>query len=94
MGLSHRWLKTISRRKQRRRLLGDGRKLGDAEFGFKTGPYFRDHVELPFFRHHLKGGKDPGLPEALVFGKPFKLGPGEGGNIQSAGVRGRRSLSR
>lgn len=58
---------------------GDGRELGDAEFGFKTGEWYVENVELPFFRHFLKGkdgtegaggaGRDagPGLPEALMF---------------------------
>ncbi len=45
----------------------DGRKLGEADFGFETSAYYRDHVELPFFRHYLKGAEDPHLPEALVF---------------------------
>jgi putative CocE/NonD family hydrolase len=46
---------------------GEGMKLGDAEFGFKTGEYFRDKVELPFFNHFLKDEDDPGLPEAMMF---------------------------
>jgi putative CocE/NonD family hydrolase len=46
---------------------GEGMKLGDAEFGFKTGEYFRDKVELPFFNHFLKDENDPGLPEAMMF---------------------------
>jgi len=45
----------------------DGRSLGDADFGFGTSEYFLDQVELPFFRHFLKEGADPHLPEALVF---------------------------
>jgi putative CocE/NonD family hydrolase len=46
---------------------GEGMKLGDAEFGFKTGEYFRDKVELPFFNHFLKDEDDPELPEAMMF---------------------------
>lgn len=60
---------------------GDGRALGDADFGFATGEWYVEHVELPFFRHFLKGeggqGKggsakkagaaEAGLPEALMF---------------------------
>jgi putative CocE/NonD family hydrolase len=45
----------------------DGDRLGDAEFGFKTSEYYREHVEFPFFLHHLDDGPDPGLPEALAF---------------------------
>lgn len=43
-----------------------GDKLGDAEFGFATSQVFQD-LELAFFKHHLKGGPDPELPEAFVF---------------------------
>jgi hypothetical protein len=45
---------------------GDTSALGDVEFGFQTGePY--QALELAFFKHHLKGGEKPALPEALVF---------------------------
>ena len=44
-----------------------GDRLGQAWFGFDTGAWYREHVELPFFVHHLKGGADPALPEALIF---------------------------
>lgn len=45
----------------------NGDSLGEADFGFATAQWYRDHVDLAFFKHHLKGGKDPELPEALVF---------------------------
>ncbi|HEX6911403.1 MAG TPA: CocE/NonD family hydrolase [Longimicrobium sp.] len=45
---------------------GPADRLGDIRFGV-TGPFFRDSVFLPFFRHHLEGTPDPGLPEALAF---------------------------
>ncbi len=45
----------------------DGSSLGEAEFGFETAPWYQREVALPFFRHFLKGGEDPHLPEALVF---------------------------
>jgi putative CocE/NonD family hydrolase len=45
----------------------DGDRLGDARFGASTAAFFREQVEAPFFRHHLKGAADPGLPKALVF---------------------------
>ena len=45
---------------------GKGEKLGDAEFGFETSKTLQD-LELAFFKHHLKGGPDPEIPEALVF---------------------------
>jgi hypothetical protein len=46
---------------------GDGDRLGDVTFGAKSGPFYREHIELPFFQFHLKGTGDPKLPEAYVF---------------------------
>lgn len=46
---------------------GAGRSLGEADFGFATGEYYLEEVELPFFRHFLKGEGEPRLPEALTF---------------------------
>jgi predicted acyl esterase len=45
---------------------GGGDKVADAQFGFKTADGFRALL-LAFFKHHLKTGPDPKLPEALVF---------------------------
>ena len=45
---------------------GKGDRLGDAEFGFATSETFQP-LQLEFFKHHLKGGDDPALPEAYVF---------------------------
>ncbi|HEX8441466.1 CocE/NonD family hydrolase [Archangium sp.] len=44
----------------------DGSALGDVEFGFQTSNLYQE-LELAFFKHHLKGGEKPDLPEALVF---------------------------
>lgn len=44
-----------------------GDHLGTAYFGSNTADFFRKEIELPFFRHHLKEGVDPSLPEAYVF---------------------------
>ncbi len=44
-----------------------GHKLGDITFGGDTAEFFRDEIELPFFRHYLKGAVDPELPLAYVF---------------------------
>ena len=44
-----------------------GDHLGSAYFGSNTADFFREQIELPFFKHHLKGGPDPKLPEAYVF---------------------------
>ncbi|HEY8506169.1 MAG TPA: CocE/NonD family hydrolase [Gemmataceae bacterium] len=46
---------------------GDGDQLGDVRFNVKTSPWFQEHVEFPFFRHHLKGEGELNLPKALVF---------------------------
>lgn len=48
-------------------LRGDGRRLGDADFGSATGAEFRRDILLPFFAHHLKDGPAPGIAEATVF---------------------------
>ena len=45
----------------------DGLKLGHVNFRAKTAEFFRQQIELPFFNHHLKDGKNPELPEAFVF---------------------------
>ena len=45
---------------------GPGDKLGDGEFGFPTGPSLVE-LMVAFFKHHLKGGPAPDLPEARVF---------------------------
>ena len=46
---------------------GDGNTLGNLDFGSKTGDYFREQIELPFFAFHLKGKKADAYPKAWVF---------------------------
>ncbi|HEY5441651.1 MAG TPA: CocE/NonD family hydrolase [Gemmatimonadaceae bacterium] len=46
---------------------GDGNVLGNLQWKYKTGPFYRDSVEYPFFAHHLAGAPDPKLPGVLVF---------------------------
>lgn len=46
---------------------GDGDKLGDLNFGAKTGEQYKETIEFPFFEHHLKGKDDPKLSKAMVF---------------------------
>jgi putative CocE/NonD family hydrolase len=46
---------------------GDGLSLGDVSFNAKTAEFYREHIELPFFEHHLKGKKPVSEPEAWVF---------------------------
>lgn len=52
----------------------DGDKLGNLDFGSKTGEFFRDNIELPFFVYHLKGrgdglktSKEATIPKAWLF---------------------------
>ncbi len=46
---------------------GDGDKLGDIHFRAKTSEYYREKIELPFFRHFLKGDTNYIATEAHVF---------------------------
>ena len=43
---------------------GDGDALGAVRFASKTGEFFRDSIQFPFFEYHLKG--DPGSDPLLV----------------------------
>ena len=45
----------------------DGRKLGDVNFRVKTGVEYREKIELPFFRHYLKGDTNFTPTEARMF---------------------------
>ena len=45
----------------------DGEKLGMVPFRSKTAEFFRQEIELPFFRKLLKGDGVLDLPEAFVF---------------------------
>ena len=45
----------------------DGSALGNVQFGSKTAVFYRENIELPFFKYWLKGAADPKLPEAYVF---------------------------
>ena len=44
-----------------------GEALGDVTSGQKTGEYFREHIEFPFFQHYLKDKGEEKLPGAYVF---------------------------
>ncbi len=45
---------------------GSGDKLGNLNFGVKTGEYFREQIQFPFFMHFLKDKKIE-IPEASMF---------------------------
>ncbi len=45
----------------------NGNKLGDLSFNTDTAVFFRDQLELPFFRHYLKDAPDAKLSKAVVF---------------------------
>lgn len=44
-----------------------GDALGDIRFGSDTSTHYQQHIELPFFEHHLKDLAAAPLPEASVF---------------------------
>ncbi len=46
---------------------GNGDSYQVIKFEKKTGPYYREQIEYPFFAHHLKDAPDPELPTATVF---------------------------
>jgi putative CocE/NonD family hydrolase len=46
---------------------GDADRLGNLEWNAKTGPWFREQVEFPFFAHYLKDRPMEALAEATVF---------------------------
>jgi uncharacterized protein len=45
----------------------DGDKLGNLNFASKTGEYFRERIELPFFVQALKGKGHEKFPKAWMF---------------------------
>ncbi|UCC41793.1 MAG: CocE/NonD family hydrolase [Candidatus Aminicenantes bacterium] len=45
----------------------DGDALGNIRFDVKTGVYFREKIEFPFFLYYLKDRGELDLPEAMVF---------------------------
>ena len=45
----------------------EGNNLGAVDFRVKTSEFFRQNIELPFFKHFLKGTTNLDLPEAFVF---------------------------
>lgn len=46
---------------------GDGDRYEAITFKHKTGPFYREKIEFPFFNHHLKGEGELDLPEATIF---------------------------
>jgi hypothetical protein len=46
---------------------GDGDSLGDVSFNAKTGEFYREKIEFPFFEFHLKGKGELKHPKAWVF---------------------------
>ncbi|MDX2178113.1 MAG: CocE/NonD family hydrolase [Bryobacteraceae bacterium] len=45
----------------------DGDRLGDVRFASKTAEYYRDKVQYPFFKTHLKGETEAKLPKVVMF---------------------------
>jgi putative CocE/NonD family hydrolase len=46
---------------------GDAESLGPVKFASKTGEFFREHIEFPFFEFHLNGKSGWSAPKAWVF---------------------------
>jgi len=46
---------------------GDGQFFADQNFGEKTSVWFRENIELPFFKYYLKGEGEMALPKATIF---------------------------
>lgn len=46
---------------------GDGDALGNVKFNAKTGFYYREQIEFPFFQHHLQEKGEWKAPAAWVF---------------------------
>jgi putative CocE/NonD family hydrolase len=46
---------------------GEGQFFGDQNFGSETGKWFRENVELPFFKYYVKGEGELNLPKATIF---------------------------
>jgi putative CocE/NonD family hydrolase len=46
---------------------GDGDRVGNVTFDVKTGVYYREKIEFPFFLYHLKGKGESKFPRAWVF---------------------------
>jgi putative CocE/NonD family hydrolase len=44
-----------------------GQFFGDQDFGSKTSLWFRENLELPFFKYYLKGEGEADLPKAVIF---------------------------
>jgi len=46
---------------------GTGMRLGQINFGSRTGTWYEENIELPFFEHHLKHAKRPDYARVTVF---------------------------
>lgn len=46
---------------------GEGRKLGNVDFGSATGQYFREQIKARWLAHYLKSGAPTNFPEAITF---------------------------
>jgi putative CocE/NonD family hydrolase len=46
---------------------GSGEQLAGVNFGSRTGTWYQENVELPFFNHYLKDKGALQLPEATIF---------------------------
>jgi putative CocE/NonD family hydrolase len=80
----------------------EGDKLGDINFRAKTAEYYREKIELPFFRHFLKGDTNYPLAEAVMFEtgtarwRKFDAWPPKGSETKTLyfGARGKLSFEK
>jgi putative CocE/NonD family hydrolase len=69
-------------------------KLGDVSFNAKTGDFYREKIEFPFFEFHLKGKGENKVPKAWMFEtgtnvwRRFDAWPPTQGTMFDLGFRG------
>ncbi|HTS78438.1 MAG TPA: CocE/NonD family hydrolase [Bryobacteraceae bacterium] len=78
---------------------GDGDRLGNVTFGSKTGLYYRQNIEFPFFMYYLKGKGSSDFPKAWLFEtgvnqwRKFDSWPPRGANSKTLYLDAKGSLS-
>ena len=54
----------------------DGRRLGSVDFATDTAAFYREHILLPFFEHHLKDAARPAICRARSSSRPARMSGG------------------
>ena len=77
---------------------GPGDKVGDVSFNAKTGEYYREKIEFPFFEYHLRGKGDGKFPKVWAFEtganrwRTFDAWPPQDAKPNTLFLRGRGTL--